>query len=274
MATRRRKTTAFSLFAFQDIITSVTGVMILVTMILALELINRKVGSPANQTEAVSESVVEAVESVKQLEDMLAKNQERIQQLKMQQGKIEDGLRDHVTTDVDQIKSQLADLQEVQRNIADDLSDAEKTNEHVSKQNEAFQNKAEQVANDVKSLDEEIAETTKQLQELRDSKRVVYNLASNDEKAAWLVQISGDSLLAAKAGVKQPPTRFGTPEEFLKWTKTRDPNKECFVLLVKPSGILVFHNILDPLTKQRFDRGYDLITEDQEAIDAKEGAGV
>jgi len=42
MSRRSRRNSPFSLFAFQDIITSVTGIMILVTMMLALELIKRK----------------------------------------------------------------------------------------------------------------------------------------------------------------------------------------------------------------------------------------
>ena len=52
MSRRRRNhtTAAFSLFAFQDIITSVTGVMIMITLLLAVELVNRVEQSPAVQT--------------------------------------------------------------------------------------------------------------------------------------------------------------------------------------------------------------------------------
>ena len=47
---RSARQSAFSLFSFQDIITSVTGIMVLITLLLAVELINRTEASPPMQT--------------------------------------------------------------------------------------------------------------------------------------------------------------------------------------------------------------------------------
>src|SRR5688572_14968092 len=49
---RMRRSTAqpITLFSFQDIITSVTGVMVLLTLLMALELIQRVVAAPTHQT--------------------------------------------------------------------------------------------------------------------------------------------------------------------------------------------------------------------------------
>src|SRR3954471_6793037 len=49
MPRRRRKSSPFSLFSFQDIVTSVTAVIILITLILALELVTRQPTSAADQ---------------------------------------------------------------------------------------------------------------------------------------------------------------------------------------------------------------------------------
>ena len=46
MRTRGSSSSPFSLFAFQDIITSVIAIVILVTMILALEIVNRVTQAP------------------------------------------------------------------------------------------------------------------------------------------------------------------------------------------------------------------------------------
>ena len=63
MARRRVvASTAFSLFSFQDIITSVTGIMVLVTLMLALELITRVQTSAPAQTAVQTKRVEVTVE--------------------------------------------------------------------------------------------------------------------------------------------------------------------------------------------------------------------
>lgn len=44
MTRRRASLQAFSLFSFQDIITSVTGIIVLILLVLSLELIDRVYG--------------------------------------------------------------------------------------------------------------------------------------------------------------------------------------------------------------------------------------
>ena len=50
MRGRRHRNQPFSLFSFQDIITSVTGIVILLTLVLTLDLITRRQSSPAAQS--------------------------------------------------------------------------------------------------------------------------------------------------------------------------------------------------------------------------------
>jgi len=66
MRSRQKKTSPFSLFAFQDIITSVTGIMILITMTLALDLVQKATSSPRTVTPAIAEQVEVAVAESKQ----------------------------------------------------------------------------------------------------------------------------------------------------------------------------------------------------------------
>ena len=78
---RRRRESGFSLFAFQDIITSVTGIMILVTLVLAIELIERTESSPKVMT----------AQTTDQLKSQIVANEKEIQSL-------ESISQDHTTT--------------------------------------------------------------------------------------------------------------------------------------------------------------------------------
>ena len=72
MVRRRKKQVTFSLFAFQDIITSVTGIMILATLMLAVEFIQRIDGAPPRQTEKIAARLRQSLEESQSLEQSIA----------------------------------------------------------------------------------------------------------------------------------------------------------------------------------------------------------
>ena len=67
MSRRGRNKSAFSLFVFQDIIMSVTGIMILITLILSLEMMERQEESPRERTSEIISQLKAAVGEVEDL---------------------------------------------------------------------------------------------------------------------------------------------------------------------------------------------------------------
>ena len=77
---KRKSNLKISLFSFQDIITSVTGVMILLTLLMALELVEKIETSPPvltenltvelkNQLEKINQDVIQLSKSVNEARD-------------------------------------------------------------------------------------------------------------------------------------------------------------------------------------------------------------
>lgn len=112
MSQRGRAGAAFSLFSFQDIITSVTGIMILVTLILALELIQRKEASPTEKTEEIIED----------LDSTVAEMQKRIEVVQRERKKIKPELP-HL--DRIAIQRDLADVEEANKRLDDQVKELE-----------------------------------------------------------------------------------------------------------------------------------------------------
>jgi len=62
---RKKGGSPFSLFSFQDIITCVSGIIILITLILAVELTQRKQAKPAVETAQLAEDIRRAIEDTR-----------------------------------------------------------------------------------------------------------------------------------------------------------------------------------------------------------------
>src|SRR5262245_5426312 len=101
MSRRGRGGTPISLFSFQDIITSVTGIMILVTLILALDVIRRRQGAPDTQTAALTLELQQAASQAQQVQTTLAATRRQIDELRQQLAGTEEGLRQSARHDAE-----------------------------------------------------------------------------------------------------------------------------------------------------------------------------
>src|SRR5688572_28379815 len=131
MSRRGRGGTPMSFFAFQDIITSVTGIMILVTLILALEFIQKSEGSPKNQTKQITEELTAAVQQTAAMKMTVAAAQEEISKLRAALAQSEDTLLETVKVESEQMARSLRDLEELNKMLADELAQSTKRAQEV-----------------------------------------------------------------------------------------------------------------------------------------------
>ena len=268
MSRRGRDSAAFSLFAFQDIITSVTGIMILVTLILALELIHRKETSPERKTQQIVTEIQTAVSQVGELESWIAELKDKLEQGAKRIGEV-------ARFDAPRVRAQVADLTEFNTQVTSDLARLAKEQQDALRRQQEAKQFQEQRADDpqtIQQLHVEIKKKLETLAKLRKSKRVIFNPTEGDAKTPWLVEVTSQGLKAAKVGETARPQSFANPAAFKAWAGKRDRDAEYFVLLVKPDGIQNFFAAREFLKQMRFDIGYDLLTAEQTAIDAEKGA--
>jgi len=260
MRSRHKNSSPFSLFAFQDIITSVTGIMILITMTLALDLVQKVASSPRAATPAIAGQVEVAVKESEQEISRL----ERI--LSEGAGSI------HV--DAHTARKQLEDLGRAREeldqqnaSLAAEVDAASARRQAVEEQAQSFSPEA------LQQLQAEVVASRDQIRRLKQSNRVVFNRPAGAAKTPWLVQLDTNSILVAESGKAATPIKFSTPEEFLGWAEGQNANSMYFVVLIKPSGVEPFGPIREKLQADGFDLGYDLLSSDQTAIDPDTGAG-
>ncbi len=266
MSRRRRQDPPFSLFAFQDIITSVTGIMVLLTLIVTLALITRELGAPEVQSLAVAADVSSVLD-------------ETYSEISKLQGQVETRagkLAEFANLSPSQVRRDVHDLQQQTESLgiqADSLKDKVDKTEKERRRWKAKQFDLGKVRKRMQELQQDLERLRKRRQLLKQEDRLIYNPQQSSGKTAWLIDVDGERLLAARVGVSEAPRQFNRVADFLGWAQSRDASREYFVLLVRPGGIDAYYRILVTLAESGYDVGIDLIDQNQTVIDPATGAG-
>lgn len=270
MSRRDRSQAPFSLFAFQDIITSVTGIVILITLMLTLELLQQQPSS-TSPSAAVVRQVRTALASTEKtaaaLRAQLAQGDHAAAAMAMISPTQLMRSRHEATQGIEQLEQELDRLQE-QFAVA--------TAAHDTIAAQLF-DRAEDTKM-LESLRAEIEHITVELETLKKSNRLIYNPADASQRA-WLVDVSRDRLLVAVTGEKSRPRIFTggllrlPTSQFMRWAEAETDASDYFVLLVRPGALEVFRDLQKQLEARRRVFGFDLIAADAVVIDPEHGAG-
>ncbi len=275
MSRRGRGGTPISLFSFQDIITSVTGIMILITLILALEVIQKRDGSPDNRTRQITAELQAAVQQAVTIQATVAATQAEINKTRVDLSASETNLLATVKVDQQQVSRKLQDLADLNKLLAVELAASNRQVQAAADASQAIEQEKISRASDavtLETINKTVQEKLTELKKLREANRVIFNLTQSGPKTPWLVELGADKILAAETGKRGPAQNFATPAAFVTWARKRNRASEYFVLLVKPATIAQFEVVRLALEKANFEVGFDLLKADQTAIDPQLGA--
>ena len=266
MARRRHNESPLSRVSLQDIITSVTGILVLLTLILALDLTTREAASSVATLETravaseVQETLAQTQAQLQALQDLLAAQTEATTELAR-------------LTPAAALQQQ-AELDRELATLAQDTAQLQANVQSKEQDSRELERKSTEKASDrerVRHLQQQSDLVKQQLAELKRSNRVFYRPRAGDGKRAWLVDIRAQVIVVAPADAQHEQQAFEASSEklsvndFVRWaTAHRHPGGEYFVLLVRPSGIDSFHDLEERLLKAGFETGIDLISSDLE----------
>jgi len=266
MGRRRSGPNAFSLFAFQDIITSVTGIVILITLILALELIERVESSPAEQTREVVGLLDTSIEEMEDEKERLQKSLENT---------VVD-ISDLPTTDLSSLTKMRASLAETISEQKVRISEALRKLADRKKQLKSLlaSAKAKQDAEELKKISDQNLIAEQKIKEIIDNEQLFFRSGISG-KNLWLVEVNDSGFLIAELGSTSKPTRLAAPSEFKTWWRSLDESGNAIFLLTKQSGVesFKFDSAIDDLKNSTFPFGFGVIDESVKVIDPVTGAG-
>jgi hypothetical protein len=269
MSGRRTVQAAFSMFSFQDIITSVIGIMILVLLVVALELSQRSLQSP----------VVQHATTRKQTRATLEDAVRRVQQLRqaLQAGE----LGELAGISAAEIRRETDELDRLIPLLESDLAAAKSRGKQLSETRQQAENHLaarEADRQELDQLEEELRLLMEELGRVKAANLLFFRPGPSTGKQAWLVQISKERIWAAPLGPESKPLRFegatanSRQRQFLAWAAGRSPASDYFVLMIQPGGAGVSKEIEESLRERGFGVGLDLLGAEQNAIDPQRGA--
>lgn len=260
----RKHPPRFSLFAFQDIITSITGIMILVTLLLALDLVEEVKQTPAAQT-------AELIDDLKKKNAALQKEQRDLQARLAAAAEDPDALLDEKD-----IRRKIAEVEAriklLGKQLGRDSTRAVQGQQSLDKDRKRLLPKIAELTERLKKRQQELAVLRAKLKSALS--RTLYRFTELGEKEVWLVEIRKTELVVAPLGRQFKPLRFAGPKEFVTWAyrNCKPAAKYHFFLIVFPGGVERFEQVENRLRFRGYSLGKDLLPSDQRAIDPQLGA--
>lgn len=280
----RSKDVAISLFSFQDIITSVTAIMILLVLILTLELVTR---------EATKGMAVEDRRVAQELKRSVAEMEARLEQLRKEASTARAAASDAAGFSAEETAEKMARAEREAKTLVDQINQLETQLRNAQSTRRTAEGKLtasqmddpgataeEAMAIDTRAAEIEaanVSEKTRQVNEAKDAREgqtavrtLVFNAPPGSTLEPLLVEISKDGLVAVGAdgasAVRFPWNLLGLPTGFGDWLKARDKRREYVVLILRPSGVDRYDAIREAVVSAGFDVGTELIGEQMSLV--------
>ncbi|MDR0392146.1 MAG: hypothetical protein LBH59_09585 [Planctomycetaceae bacterium] len=282
---RYKHESPISLFSFQDIIMSVVGVVILITLLLILKLITQP---PTSSVSTISAR--ELREQIESLSPVLLEIQNEIEQQNKHQ--IESTITPQTKDQIDaliytikRIDAECVELDKAIQNaklrsesLKNDLKSKTSPNnkEQIKKMKEQLdqlKTEMDELTVQEKKLQATATELTLKKQEWEKKITVVQQLnvtvqKSSDKKA--FICVYGEDGLTVIPTDGTPQKKFTSQSEFYQWVDSRNNKTEHFVIYFRPSRFGRYKEILDRIRVKGFAVGSQVIGETTNLINNNE----
>jgi len=280
---RRKPAAAFSLFSFQDIVTSVTAILILVMLLLSVELISRRRSEAASDPAATRRDMTSTVDRLESqaatLREDLAARRSRgpartVATAERQLARVREELeasRGHLAEATVTRRAAARLLAEKEALAAAHAGDAE---EITRLEQESVESKARaELLEEASRKEAERQERRKQ--EIADGERagteLVFSTPANSDRRAWLVELSRDGITALLLGsgrTERLGVDAGAGSRFATWCGGLTPQGDYCLLLERPSAADQLRTDAEERLKERgVPFGIELVGEEQTVRD-------
>lgn len=264
---KRRSSSQVSFFAFQDIITSVSGILIIIVLLMTLMVEDAPPDASAHPDPNQPSSVTQLNTASGQLKDVHAeiKKYEAVV-AELVTAPSPDALHQEIKTLEDEItkltafiKTKDADLRFLAMPGSEQagvMADANAINQAIEKELAGKTDERDKLL-DVKG--EVLAALSKAKNNL-----FITTGPTDDKKTPAIIVVAGSGIEQYSMGKNDPEARHeaaAAPVAFTQILGTFDPASKYVLFYIKPSGIALFAQLLEEVRKTQFAVGYDALAE-------------
>jgi len=277
MSRRGRSGPTISLFSFQDIITSVMAIVTVITLLLALDLVQRKESRGGDSSAAPSA----------ELKTRLNHAEMELSQLQQIANRTNNLVRGVAESSPAQLKEEIAKREAT-------IAELERQKARLDQQDKLWQGQKQSQLIEQFDLDpsrterETLERTIAALEQERRAEqaenRPVFAMPRGMQKDGWLVLIEPERISVAPLGRSAKPvvlTATGLPlvgstavQNFEIWLDKQEVASSYFFLLLRPGASESFHEISKVFDSKKISYGFDVVGSDQSIMDPERGAAL
>lgn len=277
---KRDHTPAISLFSFQDIITSITGIMFLVVLLLLLFILEAE---PKTSDREVRRKLKEAEERIEALRGQLAANRSagrgllrKIEEYRRNDPRLLQQRRRELQQELPRLAAEAVRSEAEEKALESESAALRHEQETAEKRREELRLLVQAAKRHGAELRGELEQAEKQ--ELSRRRLVPYTVDGNSGLDPVLAECGPDGirvLVPADKSVhdfRRPGalTSLESVEAFMSWVRTLDASKVYFCVLVKPSAFRYAEVTASQLLAAGFRRGLEVMPSDESTIFGEE----
>ena len=251
---RRRTREEVSLFAFQDVMAAVVGILFFVVLLVALSIVE----TPA----AAEPDPQERIEAARARRSEL---DQEIEQLRRRIGELNRALAASGASPQGAV-GELHALHGTLSALHESIRRALEARQVLEERAAAADAEVAPTRARLRTVEGELAETLEAERVARSAPRVTYLLDRGPgTPEPWLVELTSTAITVASEDGASALFEFGGPDtetrrqRFLGWARTQDPARQYFVLLIKPSALQLAEELQSQLKELGFQIGTDLL---------------
>lgn len=263
MRRRRQKVSAISLFAFQDIITSVVGIFILIIicMILQLRETQSGSGSPAQNYQELLAMQQAISQECRSLSKSLSEMTQRLSQTKGTNRFSEELAIQELEILERMMRERLQRAEKEMLQVQEARAETDKVKERLQIAQAARGPELEEL----KAIQDQLSRLQQETQQIEVENPMVFSKTNLNGLPLCILEVKGESVqwLATTTGEKRTWTLPGERDLLLTWLDGSEAKRWHFLILLKPSGAKEFEEIRDKLQEAKVNLGFDVVAEDQ-----------
>lgn len=282
----RRSDSPISLFSFQDIITSVTAIMILLVLILTLELITRMnhkgvAADDRRVVEELTQSIDAMRERCAELEQQTADAQKTAQRIASQSVRQVEADKRREQRRSESLRQELAALAAQARQAKEARQAAERELVKAEKTASSVRDTAERASRDAATAteleDQNERESVRQdiaRKDLGDRPtsvaKLVFNPPVGEQLKPVLIEVSDGGIAVMNddgSGVQDFGWGLGAPPAgFSQWLRQRDKSREYVVIMLRASGVDRLDATRRAISDAGLELGVELVGDDMDIV--------
>lgn len=266
--TRRRRTTAapVSLFAFQDIVTSITGIILLIAMAMAIQVAQaparEKAGIDAAEYGVLTERLTSLRQQIEVQRAEVSANNATMEQTATIGPSGSEADLEKLRAESDRLGAQIAAQS---KQIALDQSRDSQARAELA---------AIKAAMGSDETDRKMADAESRIARLRQSNRIIFNRPPASRGRVMIAELFRDRVLIASAGVSERPAVY-TGSSYAKEAieeASRSPRGTHWVLFAHPGSTEALKKLRAKLKDVGQSTGFDLLPDGVSVLDLETGA--